>query len=643
MYRHIKPILTLIALVSTGWFVYQNGLSGGFIFDDENNISRLQTIDNDITFDNLKNYFGQSTSGPLKRPISVFSFLIDAQDWPADAYSFKRTNLIIHLLNGSLLFLVLLVLFKIKGYSENKRLYTAGISTGLWLLHPFLVSTTLYVVQRMAMLPLTFMLIGFLLYLRGRTRYELSQGENGKVMLFIAVYAMTVLAMLSKENGVIFLWLIALFELYIVKRYLLYMPINKKLSLWLLKLPGWCLVLLLLIQIPSFINDYDLRIFNMSERLLTEVRAVSKYLYHLFLPNYFTEGVFTDGFVYSKGLMNPITTLYSLLFVIALIGTAWIKRKTWIWFSFVVFFFFLAQFLESTIVPLELYFEHRVYVASIFLFVPVTLVFVKLSSQSKIYLLIPLLFCIVLGAFTFMRSDIWGNNLQLHQLTMDKYPESIRGKMMTAKLYDSMGMHGDVRNIINQGAKDYDNLQIKFNQVALQCNSGELKAEDIDILITQLESNLFIKNDHRPFINMIEVMFKYRCLNDSTLETIYHLADAVENNPNEKLKAKNAASLFIKARVFLEQGNYEKATDYFLQSLEISKKDYHSMHFAIVNLINKSQYKYAQIILNYERRVYYDDFKYKIDWLNIGGNIEGFQELIDKKLNENGTVNHNSG
>lgn len=641
--RIFKQTLIIILLLLSGWLVYQNGLNGGFIFDDENNIGRLSTIDNNLSYESIKSYFGQSTSGPLKRPISVFSFLIDGQDWPIDAYPFKRTNLIIHLINGALLYFVLLSIFRNKGFVSNKQLYIAGVSTTLWLLHPFLVSTTLYVVQRMAMLPLTFMLIGFIIYIRGRYKYELSQGNKGSVQLFVAVYGMTVLAMLSKENGIVFLWLVALFEVFIIQWYLRFSPLNKNLSLWLLKLPGLALFFVFVLQLPGFIEDYDLRIFNMYERVLTQFRAISKYLYHIFIPSYFTEGVFIDGFKYSNSLFEPITTLFSVIFIIGLLYIAWIKRTKWVWISFATFFFFIAQVLESTIVPLELYFEHRVYVASIFLFVPIVLAFIKLSDQSKIYLIVPLLLCVLLGLFTYMRSDIWSNNLQLHELSMKKYPDSVRGQMMTAKLYDTLGLHDDVRRIINKGAKNYKSLQIKFNKAALQCYSGNLNSEDINTLIKQVNSTLFIKNDHLPFVNLTELLLKHRCLDDLTLDTVYRLADAVENNSNKKLKAKNAAALFTKARVFLELGEYKKATTYFLKSFEISVNDYESINSALVLILSKQQYHYAQVILNYEKRIYENEFKYKIDWLNISETIEGFQELIDKNINEQNSINYNSG
>src|SRR5690606_37858891 len=174
---NLKKFVILFAVLGLSWLVYANGLSGGFMLDDEHNISALSVFSNEVTIKKATLYFAESQSGPLKRPISIFSFLIDAQNWPADAYSFKRTNLIIHLINGGLLYFFLILLFKFKGYSENKLLYLATLSAGLWLLHPFLVSTTLYVVQRMAMLPVSFMLLGFVLYLKGRNTYQVTEGR----------------------------------------------------------------------------------------------------------------------------------------------------------------------------------------------------------------------------------------------------------------------------------------------------------------------------------------------------------------------------------------------------------------------------------------------------------------------------------
>jgi len=68
----------------------------------------------------------------------------------------------------SVLFVVsnkILLLLKI---NCNEAKIMAIVNMTIWLLHPFFVSTTLYVIQRMAMLPATFILLGFYIYLTGR-------------------------------------------------------------------------------------------------------------------------------------------------------------------------------------------------------------------------------------------------------------------------------------------------------------------------------------------------------------------------------------------------------------------------------------------------------------------------------------------
>ncbi|GAA4822184.1 hypothetical protein GCM10011365_24840 [Marinicella pacifica] len=634
MMTKIKVLIVIVALVITTWFIYKPGFTGGFMFDDESNLNSLSIIADDLSLTRLQTYFGESKSGPLKRPISVFSFLIDAQNWPAGAYSFKRTNVILHVFNGFLLFTVLWVLFRQKGFKENKVLFIAGFATGFWLFHPFLVSTTLYVVQRMAMLPLTFMLVGIWFYLLGRKKYQIHEGTKGHVLLFSAVYVMTLLAMLSKENGIVFLWLIFLFEVFIIQWYLDYKSLNRHLSFWLLKLPAIAAIVLFLMQVPAFIADYDVRQFNMGQRLITETRAVGKYLFHWFIPDYFTEGVFTDGFKFSKNIFNPLTTVFSTVFVIALLSLAWIKRKQWVWFSFVVFFFFVAQILESTIVPLELYFEHRVYVGAIFIGVPISLGLYQAGQQSKIFLIIPVLICFILAGMTYMRSDIWGNNLQLHELTMEKFPESLRARMGTAGIYDSKGLVNEASQLVKDGFKYHDKLELTFNTLGINCVQGTLTLQQMDNAYNKIKKINLVKNDYWSFLNLIKLMFDHNCLSDNTYDAIFELADAFEQNPNPKIYQKQATAKFIKGQVYFKQGKYESSKDMYIESFEISQNDYEAMNTAIIQFINKDQYDYALEILDFAESLYFKDFKYKIDWLKLGDNFKGLKDLIKHKKNE---------
>lgn len=638
-----KLIILLTGILIATFFAYKGGLNGGFIFDDYNNLNKLNGFQNEITLEKLQRFVGESDSGPLKRPISIFSFLFDAQDWPTEAYSFKRTNLIIHLINGGLLYLLLVILFKYKDFNVNKRLYIAGFSAFMWMAHPFFVSTTLYVIQRMAMLPLMFMLMGFIIYLIARRKYHYTQGKKGCLLLFISVYLMTLLAVLSKENGIVYIWLVALFEVFIIQRYLHFKPMSKTISLWLLKLPCFALLAIFVIQIPGFINGYDVREYNMLERLMTQGRAVSKYIYHLILPGYFTEGVFTDGFKHSTSLVKPISTLFSLIFVLSLLVVAWYKRKTWVWFSFVVFFFFIAQILESSIVPLELYYEHRVYIASLFLPVLLVLIIIKLSNQSKVVFIIPLLLSLLLAGMTYMRSDIWSNNLQLHELTMNKFPESVRARVSTASIYEQSGLMGDAISILDRGVELHDNLELEFNRVALYCHLEIIDYKHVEEVSDLIKRIPFVKNDQRPFINLIRIISANQCLGEDSLKAVKSIAESGKNNPNSNKNYLKSLLLFIQADVARKQGFYDQAEHLYIESFELSQTEYRSMNTAIMGFVSDKQFNHAERILDYERQIYQKEYKYKYDWLKYGEMIEGFQELIRVNKNAEKTDNNNTG
>ena len=98
------------------------------------------------------------------------TFLFDANDWPTDSWPFKRTNLIIHLVNGLLLGGLAQQILRALRCPVRDAAWIALVAAAIWLLHPFLVSTTLYAVQRTAQLATLFIFAGLLVYDRARRR-----------------------------------------------------------------------------------------------------------------------------------------------------------------------------------------------------------------------------------------------------------------------------------------------------------------------------------------------------------------------------------------------------------------------------------------------------------------------------------------
>src|SRR4029079_2147496 len=107
------------------------------------------------------------------------------------------------------------------------------------------------------------------------------------------------------------------------------------------------------------------RDFNLPERLMTEARIVFDYLHWIVLPNLRELSLYHDDYVVSRGLLQRATTLLGLVAAPLIVALAVYLRRWRPLVSLGVLWFFAAQLLTATVVPLELVFEHRTYFASL--------------------------------------------------------------------------------------------------------------------------------------------------------------------------------------------------------------------------------------------------------------------------------------
>ncbi|MGN6655137.1 MAG: tetratricopeptide repeat protein [Rhodanobacter sp.] len=380
--------LFFFVCLGLAWCANFSGLHGDFFFDDFANLPALGATGPVDTWPTFWRYITSGTADPTGRPLTLLTFLIDAQNWPADPFTFKRTNLILHLLNGALLALLLRQLgrsaFKI---ADKHRVDLAAIIGAVtWLLHPLFVSTTLYIVQREAMLPATFTLLGLLSWLHGRGAIMNGKNWRGLAWIALGLGGCTVLGVLSKANGIL------LPALALVVEYVLLRPTSSQghsitpmeqqrrraygHSMWLFGwLPTAIVAGYLLEQGWSGFTRgiSSVRPWTLGQRLLTEPRVLLDYLELLWLPRPFTPGLFNDHIQASTSWWSPATTLPATLAVFGLIVGAWLLRRRWPALAVAILFYFVGQSLESSTVALELYFEHRNYLPAMLMFWPLAL------------------------------------------------------------------------------------------------------------------------------------------------------------------------------------------------------------------------------------------------------------------------------
>jgi len=179
------------------------------------------------------------------------------------------------------------------------------------------------------------------------------------------------------------------------------------------------------------------RDFTLAQRLLTEPRVLVDYLHWTLLPDPMVLSLYHDEIVISTGLLTPWTTLGAMLLLAALIVVAiWLRNRRPL-VSLGIGWFFAAQLLTATIIPLELVYEQRMYFASIGVLLAAGALLLGLRWKIALPLLRGFLVAVALLWFavaTNLRAHEWSNPLRLAVAEANRHPESARAVYEAGRL-----------------------------------------------------------------------------------------------------------------------------------------------------------------------------------------------------------------
>ena len=436
----IQAYSTALALAVCVSFVYFPGLNGGFQFDDFPNLSVLGDFGGVTSKETLYAYVKSAIASELGRPIAMLSFLANAQTWPADAKPFLITNIGFHVANTLLLGIIVFIILRNARSPQLSRnaLGIAGFSALFWGCHPFLVSTTLYIVQRMAILSAFFCLAALLLYLIWRIRI-LSRPEQRPIaaaLVAAGIGMLTLLSSLSKENGALTPLLILVVEFFIIAPLWTRPEESPWLRRWLfivLIVPMIIVFVLLLYKMgqTGLFTTVGNRPFTGLERLLAQPLILLYYLFCLLIPQPGYSGLFYDG--HPLQLANPedILPWVGVLGIALLLLLAFRFRRDYPLATAGFVFFIAGHSMESLVVSLEPMFEHRNYLPSSFLFLPIVAAIFRLRRKAiKTAALLGI--GSILCAFTFSRAALWGEPKSLAIYWAINNPHSVRAQVVAA-------------------------------------------------------------------------------------------------------------------------------------------------------------------------------------------------------------------
>ncbi len=627
-----KTLWLLLLLVVT-WLVYRPALSGGFLLDDYPNLSKLQLINGELTIENLKNYLYASESGVLKRPVSVLSFLLDSHKWPVEAYNFKKNNLILHLLNGALLVLLLWQILQSTIKDTDQRFVVVLVASALWLLNPFMMSTVMYPVQRMSMLPVTCLLLGLHAYITIRLKHDVLSTKRQHGYLLLLLLGVAGVAALAKENGLLLLLLFPLFEQMVCKRCMGLPALNKSGRLWLVVIPVALFVLAFLLQLPQLSTGYEYREFSVFERLLSQPHAITSYLMHLLLPATMTEGVYTDGFSQVLQHSHHWKLYVSWLILMALVVLAWLSRNKYPWLGFALAFYLVGHLLESTIIPLELYFEHRNYLPALFLFVPVALLLRRLLRQKHWLIAVSVLLVGVFAFQTYLKASIWGDDLLLHERTISEYPESSRVKLAGMQKYFAAQQGEQALAVLTAGLQQNNDLSLRIVDGILKCNQGIFTEADYAQLTAALQQHQFTKEMVASFDQLYQALLDGQCqyvIDDQQVDQLLQLfADNVAGKPRF---GRSLLYYFQAYFALARAGDVSASSQLFIKSFE-QNQDFVTLITGIRAFNQRGDHQAVLALAEYGLSVYPEIFTgLKIDWRGYQAIMTQFKNNAEARL-----------
>ena len=449
---YFRPLVLLSILVLLTFLAYLRSIHAPLIFDDFIYIRPLK-------LKGILNHFSLHV-----RSIAVFSFGLNYYLLGMNLVAFRITNIIFHILStffAAYFTYTTLILPSMRDryerFAEGKTpLYIALLVATLFLLHPIQTSAVNYITQRMAIMASMFSFAGFIFYVKGAAK----RGRMA-VLYYVLSSLSFILAIFSKENAVMVLFMLPVYDFFFLSTFQ-WKEFRKRFITVSVLLLSLALIVAYKMGAVGFIGKIFTLLSNPNqpmerlgysgmginwtpgEYLLTELRIVSRYIFLILVPApSFMVFDYSNAYPVSKDLLNPLTTLFSLVFLISALffSLKYSKRAPLI--SFGILWYLTTISLESFIaLGLDPYFEHRNYLPSFGLFLGLATLLpyedrLKLRVKKETIII---LVALPLFALTFIRNGVWREGRLLWEEAVEKAPNNVRARVNLGAAYVDQGL-----------------------------------------------------------------------------------------------------------------------------------------------------------------------------------------------------------
>lgn len=586
--RLLIQALFLFLAMSVFLFISYPGLKGGFVLDDWPNLSALEKVHN---WQGVKDYTLSGPSSSVGRQVAYFSFALQAQAWPDRPFPFKAANLLIHIGNALMLYACCYVVAVFLKWRPHKAIVFAALSTFLWLFLPLHASTVFYTVQRMTLLSGLFTLLGLLGLLLGCLLDAKGSPIKGRWLATTLAVLAYVLGILSKENAVLLGVFMAIVYFFIIRD-----KLQSSRAWW----DIWVVIMaigpVLLTASYLFSNDrylagYNIRDFDVRQRFYTQWRILWDYLAKILFPTPWAINILNDGYPSSRSLLSPWTTLLSGLMLLFLIACGWLTRKQYPFILFGVLWYLGGHLLESTVLGLELYFEHRNYLPSLGITVALAWGIIALWPEfaniknNSLRSFCKISMSVLIGCYALWYSLVlsieahsWQDKKSFVMASLKDRPNSLRAHQEATSYLANIGDYKNAVSMLYEIDNRWPNYPSTYVWLMyFKCLDPNIPIPDDKEITLRLKSGKFDRGAEEAFYEIYQTKQKYPC---STLSwsQYRHWISVLMSNPQHPPYGINDNLLRLQVFSLIEENNLQQANQL------LAERDENSMNIDLLRL-----------------------------------------------------------
>ncbi|MBF0404643.1 tetratricopeptide repeat protein [Candidatus Magnetominusculus xianensis] len=540
----LYALVLLLAAIAAYSPVWNNDFVS---YDDYKYTKENPYIKDGLTIESIKWAFGTFYFSNW-HPITWISHMADISLYGFGSSGHHLTSLLIHAINGILLFFVLYSLTNAPGNSTGSTSTTLAcvFAAALFAVHPLNVESVAWVAERKNVLCAFFWFTSLIAY----DRYVRSQ----TLARYLIVLLLFSLALMSKPMAVTLPFTLLLIDYWplgrfsaghsVINKYPVTGMIAEKIPFFLLSFVSSVLTIHAQRQEGAIISFGTL---PLSTRVVNAIMSYAIYIKKLFIP---TNLAVFYPYIEEK---SHVVIVFTALALIGLTVFVFIKRKTapyllmgWLWYLGT-----LVPVIQIVQVGSASMADRYMYIPAVGLFIMIAWGGSAVIAQARMIKVIAVVVIVLLMIITFRQTGYWRDSITLYQHAID----------VTTGNYLAHNNYGQI--LMKQGRLDESAVQFK---------------KGLDIMPSNNELNY----------NMWKVLSAKGIPDEKYLIN----ASAIWFQGDEAVLYKNAGiNYFNKAQ-------YDDAVGFFLKSLLINKKDAEVFNYLGMALQEKGQHKEAILTFN---------------------------------------------